>query len=209
MLRIFGKKSKYISGKELTFPKLFNKVKRNYNEILLIICILFFIIGGLYYWFTGKKGTISNDKFFVFPVNKPYTHPHTQQLNPRVPRQSKGELECRQILEELFKPHKFPSVRPDWLRNPVTGGNLNLELDCYCKELNLAVEYDGQQHFRYIPYLHKNKEAFYNQQYRDYMKKNMCKQNGVILINVPYTEKNIKHFLINQLKKAGFNVPSF
>ena len=98
---------------------------------------------------------------------------------------------------------RLKSVRPDFLRNPVTGGNFNLELDCYNEELNLAVEYNGVQHYKFIPYMHKNKEAFLNQKYRDDMKKRMCKDAGVILIDVPYTVEphNIKKYLETELRK--------
>ena len=53
---------------------------------------------------------------------------------------------------------------------PVTGGNFNLELDCFNKELRIGLEYNGVQHYKYVPYFHKNKEAFLNQKYRDDMK---------------------------------------
>ena len=90
-----------------------------------------------------------------------------------------------------------------FLNNKITGGNYNLEIDCYNEELKLGVEYDGAQHHKYIPYFHKNKEAFYNQKYRDTLKEYMCKENGVILIRVPYTIKveNIESYLRKELSK--------
>ena len=42
------------------------------------------------------------------------------------------ENECKKIIETLTG-KKFYKVRPDFLRNPKTGHNL--ELDCYNKEL--------------------------------------------------------------------------
>jgi len=49
----------------------------------------------------------------------------------------KYENECRRILQCLFlKP--FPKVRPDFLRNPKTGRNL--ELDMYNQDIALALE---------------------------------------------------------------------
>ncbi|NQZ58906.1 MAG: carbohydrate-binding protein [Lentisphaeraceae bacterium] len=54
------------------------------------------------------------------------------------------------------------------MRNPVTGGSHNLEIDCYNDELRIGVEYQGRQHYSFNPRFHKNKEAFRNQQYRDY-----------------------------------------
>ena len=72
--------------------------------------------------------------------------------------------------------------------------------------MKLAFEYQGQQHYKYIPYFHKNKEAFQNQKYRDYMKRNMCKDNGITLIEVPYDVKHheIENYIGKELVKFGF-----
>ena len=82
---------------------------------------------------------------------------NTEEQKRGPPQESKGEKECRKVLENLFnKP--FSKSRPDFLRNPVTGGNFNLELDCYNQELSLAVEYNGIQHYKYVPYFHRNND---------------------------------------------------
>ena len=60
-------------------------------------------------------------------------------------------------------------------------------MDCYNSDIGLAVEYNGEQHYKYIPFFHQNKEAFKNQLYRDELKRRMCKDAGVTLIEVPYT----------------------
>lgn len=172
--------------------KKFKQLWKKYGfEILIIVSIFIIIITALCRM--GKKGTWSTSYTFI---EKP------TRKGP--PKESKGEIECRKVLEKYFnKP--FPKARPDLLRNPVTGGSHNLELDCYNPELKLAVEYNGIQHYKYSPYFHKNYEAFKNGQYRDYMKKQMCKENGIILIDVPYTVKteHIKDFLIEKLKKLN------
>jgi len=117
---------------------------------------------------------------------------------------SNGERLCRQILERIFK-LPFPTVRPKWLKNPET--NRNLELDCYNSSLNLALEYNGEQH-----YIWPNKrfsitrEQFINQYRRDQYKKERCKQEGVYLIIVPYTVKEfeLETYILNELKSFGF-----
>ena len=105
----------------------------------------------------------------------------------------------------------FPSKRPDFLRNPVTGGNRNLELDCFNENIRLAVEYNGKQHYEYIPYFHRTKDAFYNQVYRDEMKRRACSDNGITLITVPYTVpvSEIEKFLVQQLDSLGYNVTNW
>ena len=120
---------------------------------------------------------------------------------------SKGERECRRVLQYLFR-RPFGKARPDFLRNPVTGGRHNMELDCYDPSLRLAVEYDGAQHYKYIPYFHGTKAAFENQKYRDLLKDQMCQAAGVHLIRVPYTVKleDIKGHIERELKAAGYSV---
>lgn len=115
--------------------------------------------------------------------------------------ESKGEAECRRVLEKIFQ-KKFVKARPQFLNNDIT--EQNLELDCYCPELQLACEYQGQAHYNYIPHFHKNPEAFKNQKYRDYMKQQKCKENGVTLLEVPYTVplKDIEHYIVSQLQRV-------
>ena len=122
---------------------------------------------------------------------------------PDTKTESKGELECRRFLETIFQV-PFPKARPDFLRNPVTGNNL--EIDCFNPTLKLGVEYNGQQHYSYTSFFHKNVEASTNQKYRDELKRRMCQENGINLIEVPYTIKlnDIGPFLQLKLKQLGY-----
>ena len=76
-----------------------------------------------------------------------------------------------------------------------------LELDLYNADLKIAVEYSGEQHYRYIPYFHKTYQHFVKQKERDELKRELCKKNDICLIEVPYNVENIKNFLIYELKK--------
>ncbi len=152
-----------------------------------------------------KKSGI--DYIFGKPKKRFYNHESElrEQENDGSPRSaskdSKGEVECRKVLQTLFK-RPFNKKRPDFLRNSVTGNTQNLELDCFCEELKLAVEYNGIQHYKYIPFFHRNKDAFTNQKYRDELKRRMCKDHGIILIEVPYTVSipEIKKFIMSELR---------
>lgn len=187
--------------------ELFDKIKKLWNErgfeIVLGLCVAFILIFALYRKITGCKGTWSNEYHSPYTKNYKQLNQKTKRFQPD--RKSKGEAECRRVLEYIFnKP--FPSVRPDFLRNPVTSANYNLELDCYNEQLRLACEYNGRQHYEFIPFFHKNKEAFMNQKYRDDMKNRICRENGIILITVPYTVelKDIKKYIEKELKRAGY-----
>lgn len=159
---------------------------------VLIFCAVFVVVMFIY------SGTTSSDS--------DSTTEGTTRLESNVEgfnrnsSESIGERECRRVLEKLFK-KQFIKKRPDFLKNTVTGSNL--ELDCYNEELKIACEYNGRQHASYVPIFHKNKEAYYNQKYRDLMKKQLCAQNGVFLIEVPHNVSvdKIEGFIINELKK--------
>ena len=112
---------------------------------------------------------------------------------------SHGEQKCKDTLEELYPGYKFTSVRPDILKNPET--KHNLEIDCYNDDLKLGIEYQGQQHFRYIKYFHNSIEDFYSQLDRDMTKQRLCVENGITLIIVPYTVTDIKGYLIYILSR--------
>lgn len=184
----------------------FSEAKRIWNdhgfEIMLGLCVAFILIYALYRKFWGKKGTWATTYY-----TPPDQRQRQQQPNLKPPTESKGEVECRRVLQYLFK-KPFDKARPDFLRNPVTGGSFNLELDCFQDDLRLAVEYNGRQHYDYVPYFHRNKDAFTNQKYRDYMKAQMCKENGINLISIPYTVKvqDIKSTLERELRRLGYNI---
>ncbi len=156
-------------------------------ELLVIGSIVCLVLIGLYRAISGAKGTWTENLTVEKLRFKEKTRSRTSvPSNKGGSFDSKGELECRRVLQKLFgKP--FHKSRPKWLNNSVTG--MDLELDCYEPSMGLAVEYQGQQHYKQIPYFHKNREHFLNGKYRDEMKRRMCVENGVVLIEVPYTVK--------------------
>lgn len=114
--------------------------------------------------------------------------------------ESTGEIICRKYLEHVFN-KSFEKTRPNYLKNPVT--NSNLEIDCFCQELNLGLEYQGIQHYKFTPFFHKNKAEFQNQKYRDLIKKFLCEKLGINIIEVPYTINNkmLAFFIQNEIDK--------
>jgi len=184
------------------FSKI-NKIWKEHGfEIILGFCIAFILIYGLWQKIKGTQGTWSKKYYSLHPISNNVKTNNDQYTKNK--KESKGEIECRRVIQNLFK-RPFPKARPNFLRNPVTGGNFNLELDCFNADLKIAVEYNGIQHYKYVPYFHKNKEAFLNQKYRDEMKRQKCRENGIILIEVPHTVKieNIKGFIENELRIKG------
>lgn len=179
--------------------------------IAAVIIFILFIIN----YFTNKSGTYSKNFKNIILNNNNYDITNNCGFNNDIPgnmnymqhtdKDSRLELKAKFILEHVFK-KPFVKVRPDFLYNDVTG--YNLELDLYNPDLQLAVEINGDQHYKFIPFFHRNKDAFTKQRYRDEMKKWKCKEAGITLISVPYKvgDKGLKPFLFNQLRLQGFLV---
>lgn len=96
---------------------------------------------------------------------------------------SKGEAITRKAMEDIYGV-PFINSRPDFLKNPETLENL--ELDCYNADLAIAAEYNGIQHYLWPNYTNQTEQQFHNQLRRDEFKINQCDLNGVYLITVPY-----------------------
>lgn len=105
-----------------------------------------------------------------------------------------GEETCRLSLESLIEAvtgehYKFISIRHPDIINPKTGHRL--ELDCYNEELSLALEYHGRQHFCQVKKWQTD-EDYHNQVYRDSVKRQRCRELGIVLIEVPYIIENTR-----------------
>lgn len=83
----------------------------------------------------------------------------------------------------------------------------DLWFDCYINEHNVAVEYDGEQHFYPVGFGANNEKAlkmFEYTKHHDKIKDNYCKKNNIPLIRVPYYEFcNLEHFLCEKFIKIG------
>ena len=174
-------------------------------ELILIVGVLLLILGFLF----GKGRGSWTPWSHVIWDDPP---PRPQQRLFEIPDlitpekgESKGELECRRALNRIFG-RQFFKARPDFMRNPVTG--MNLEADAWNPELNLVVEVNGAQHSKFVPYFHKNREAFMNQQYRDHIKKELCMKAGVNFLEVPHTitPQKMESYLRSNLRLLGYKV---
>lgn len=97
---------------------------------------------------------------------------------------SVGEQVTGEAFEALLGRAVQRQVRPDFLKNPATGRNL--EMDLYDPVENICVEYDGYQHFHYPNSFMRTEEEFRAQVERDRLKVELCDRVGVYLISVPY-----------------------
>jgi hypothetical protein len=195
--------------------------KKYTYEIIVVSCVAFLVLGGIVNGvmkLAGKRigswdSTYSYDRkqrnktryYSKYPLKKRWNvSKRRKELPPRIKNESRGETQCKRVVESIFGV-PFEKTRPDFLNNHVTKNNL--ELDCYNADLKIAVEFDGRQHYEFVPFFHRNEDAFRAQQYRDYMKQKKCEENGILLIRVPYTTtlEQIEPYIRSSLRAAGYN----
>lgn len=108
---------------------------------------------------------------------------------------SRSEEICRLYFEQIFNA-QFPRSRPGWLRG---SRGAPLELDGYNSELKLAFEHQGSHHFdkghRFFI------ETAKDQQARDKLKRQLCSQRHITLIEIPELNSmlpitKLKNFII-------------
>lgn len=103
-------------------------------------------------------------------------------------KSSKGEEKIRKFLEhnqiEYIDQYKIEHSR--------------FRYDFFLPNLNLLIEYDGEQHFRPIKYF-GGKKTFERQKHADYCKTVLAKKLGYKLIRISYIEFN---YLENYLSRA-------
>lgn len=94
----------------------------------------------------------------------------------------------------------FQKRRPSWLKG-LKGKPL--ELDAYCQEANLAVEYQGKQHYEFVPGWHKTEEYFRECQARDALKRKLCAEFGVTLFEIPYVDRPTPEKIQAQIERVA------
>ncbi len=99
------------------------------------------------------------------------------------------------------------NYRPEWLS---TGFGGRPELDFYIKEANVAIEVQGEQHYRRIAFFHPTEASFVEQRQRDELKAERCLLQAISLCYVAsYSDafvasKNIPPY-IKSIDEKRFN----
>ena len=107
----------------------------------------------------------------------------------------KSESLTRSIFETLLNCN-FIKTRPDWLRT--SKSQKSMELDGFNETLRLAFEYQGEYHYSYV---FPGQDPPEKIQERDLKKLEMCKRNGVDLIQIPYKFKGDRSYIVSKLQE--------
>ena len=68
--------------------------------------------------------------------------------------------------------------------------NGKYRLDFYLPDLKIAIEFEGAQHYRYVPKFFKTQSEFKKAQERSRQKMGYCLANGIKLYCIPFWEYN-------------------
>lgn len=93
------------------------------------------------------------------------------------------------------------NYRPEWM---ISSNGKRLELDLYVEKLSFAIEIQGNQHYKYVPFFHSSPREFEEKQKDDKEKKILCRRKGVTLYEISTQQELFD--LIGKLKNSG--VPS-
>jgi len=110
-----------------------------------------------------------------------------------------SELQMLEIIKAAYPAEEVVyRAKPEWLQR--------LELDAYLPALGLAFEYQGQQHFRPVE-LFGGVEAYVKQVQRDRLKRELCVQRKIVLIEVYYDEPLSMELILSKIDDAGMPAP--
>lgn len=106
----------------------------------------------------------------------------------------KGEEEIAKILKKnnikFIQQHKFKDCKDKNL----------LPFDFYLPDYNLAIEFQGNQHYNYKVFFFNNYDEFLLLKHHDWLKRKYCKDNHINYLAIKYNElKNIEEIICTSI----------
>lgn len=125
-------------------------------------------------------------------------------------KDSYGEIQVKNILEGLgvkYKQEKLITV-------PIWGKDHLIRADFYLPKQNCIIEFNGRQHYEYMPEYHKSEGSFKYQQERDKELEKYCLKNNINLLVFRYEDfksgkmkKDITQMVESGGKTGVFDIP--
>lgn len=103
------------------------------------------------------------------------------------------------LISELLSEQPETQFTFPWLRN-IT--NRPMYLDAYFSSHCLAVEYDGKQHRKFMPFYHKTQKQFKELQARDRLKEKLLASRKIKLLRISDSEPKTKEHLESRLSSV-------
>ena len=102
-------------------------------------------------------------------------------------------------IKNLYKEYEVIYQYKPYFLQSKKGGQMSY--DIFIKNLNIAIEYQGKQHFEPVKFFGGEK-SFIETQKRDLLKKQLSLENGVKLVYIYYWEKITEKLIEQKIKNA-------
>ena len=114
---------------------------------------------------------------------------------------SKGQMRTALLISTMLGGAEYDmEITWDWLTTTTYN---NLYLDIYFPKYKLAVEYHGEQHFKYPNYFHKTKKEYEAARKRDRLKKGLLIGQNIKYIEWRFDETSTEKRAIQKLERVG------
>jgi very-short-patch-repair endonuclease len=128
--------------------------------------------------------------------NKEYTFNYSKfYIRNERDGKSSLHLEARQLLKEMLVGYSI-------YEEVTLPGCKTLYADFFIPQIRLVVEVHGEQHYKYIPFFHKQKADFFLGKKRDKNKIQFCEINDFSIAILPYNEKDKWNLIILESMKS-------
>lgn len=138
----------------------------------------------------------------ICPIHGSFWQTPVHHINNRC-----GCPKCNRSHGEAFLANYFEDNNIEYKENYIVEVPIEIrpsgiiKIDFYLPDYNLFIEYNGKQHY-IMQEGFGGKLKFEKQVKRDEYLRKYCKENNINLIEIPYTEKNIKEFLESKLNES-------
>lgn len=114
--------------------------------------------------------------------NREYTLSLIGKESKSVSNKSKYHILAREVIKRIYPSLKLAEeVHIPGLKTP-------MYLDFFMPLMKIAVEVQGEQHYKFNSFFHVNKMEFFQAKSRDRMKKSWCELNDISIVELPYNE---------------------